>query len=60
MIVDADQYNIAFYRKSARNGEPTDKNILTCQYTNIFHGYYLINDRCVDDNRRELVFSPGF
>jgi len=40
MIVDADQDNIAFYRKSIKNGDPTDKNVLTYQFKNFFKGYY--------------------
>jgi hypothetical protein len=40
MIVDADHDNIAFYRKSRRYGDPTDKNVLTYQYKKIFKGYY--------------------
>jgi hypothetical protein len=39
MIVDADQDNIAFYRKSSKNGDPTDKNVLTYQFKKIFKGY---------------------
>lgn len=44
MIVDADQDNIAFYRKSHRNGEPTDKKVLTDQFEKIFKGYYFTKD----------------
>jgi hypothetical protein len=40
MIVDADQDNIAFYRKSFRYGDPTDKNVLTYQFKKIFKDYY--------------------
>jgi hypothetical protein len=40
MIVDADQDNIAFYRKSSKNGDPTDKKVLSYQFRKIFKGYY--------------------
>lgn len=40
MIVDADQDNIAFYRKSSKNGDPTDEKVLTYQFKKIFKGYY--------------------
>lgn len=40
MIVDANQNNIAFYRKSVNSGDPTDKNVLTYQFRKIFEGYY--------------------
>jgi predicted small secreted protein len=40
MIVDADQDNIAFYRKSSKNADPTDKNVLRDQLKKIFKGYY--------------------
>ena len=40
MIVDADRDDIAFYRKSHKNGDPTDKKELSDQFKKIFKGYY--------------------
>ncbi|MCX6328382.1 MAG: hypothetical protein NTZ85_02550 [Bacteroidia bacterium] len=40
MIVDANQNNIVFYRKSGKGCDPTDKNVLTNQFRKIFEGYF--------------------
>ena len=40
MIVDAYQDNIAFYRTSSKNGDPTDKNVLVYEFKKIFKGYF--------------------
>jgi len=40
MIVDAEQDNIAFYRKTSKFGAPTDKSVITYQLNKIFKGYY--------------------
>jgi hypothetical protein len=40
MIVDADQNNISFYRKSVNFSEPIDYNVLVIQFRNIFQGYF--------------------
>lgn len=40
IIVDADQGNLAFYRKTVISGSPTDKSVLRDQFTEIFKDYY--------------------
>lgn len=39
-IVDADQNNIAFYRRSMKKGEPLNEDVLRTQLRNIFNHYY--------------------
>jgi hypothetical protein len=53
LIVDAYHDNIAFYRKTGKNGDPTDKNVLTNQFRKIFKGITLlrINQRVLISNQ---------